>query len=255
MRGSSPGGRFNIDFEHDLIETGIRQDLQKTIGTTVRWFTFDDQTSDVDPIYDVGAMDGGRRWKDPFTLQVIWAHIIQSPVVQNDQGFYQSDTMRLTVSVEELNRQIPDMIGHPDRHLLDRIVYRSSVFTPSQVYFRGLTNTNYTILTIDCLEVNPEELVNDPQFNSDTWFLDSSVGQYPVYPVIDTDTLTYLVTVAGGVTYVGEAPVGTPTSSAAWRIKALTLDANDVEESAYPNGDRSFSYVWDNRATYTYASG
>jgi hypothetical protein len=38
------------------------------------------------------------------------------------------------------------------------------VFVPTRVLPRGIFGENYAVVTIDCNQVNPEELVNDPQF-------------------------------------------------------------------------------------------
>lgn len=58
---------------------------------------------------------------------------------------------------------------------------------------------------------------------------------------------------SGNATYLGWAQAGTVTSDAKWRIVQNTYDgSNRFTVSAFPNGSPSFTFVWDNRATYSY---
>lgn len=54
-----------------------------------------------------------------------------------------------------------------------------------------------------------------------------------------------------GVTYVGEAVVGTATSAASWRIKRITEASGDLTIE-WADSDSNFDNVWDNRASLTY---
>jgi len=54
--------------------------------------------------------------------------------------------------------------------------------------------------------------------------------------------------------YIGYASPGTSKSSKKWKIKKLTFDAsNNPTDIQYPNGDSSFSFSWNDRASYTYS--
>lgn len=58
---------------------------------------------------------------------------------------------------------------------------------------------------------------------------------------------------SGSVEYMGLALPGTSTSSASWMIVKLLYDADgNMIEGRHINGVAEFSFVWDNRATYTY---
>jgi hypothetical protein len=46
------------------------------------------------------------------------------------------------------------------------------------------------------------------------------------------------------------APV---TSAAVWRIQKILTPVDTEPTILYPNGDPSFTYVWDDRLTYTYS--
>jgi len=172
MRGNKVQGRFKIDFEHGSIDEGIVDELRDPVGTEVDWWLWDDAAlaADynqwVDPIYDVSnqAEGQGRRWNEPFKLPVIMAQQLRGTNIMNERGFYTTDTLRLVIAVDDVNRLLPAMITDPSVHIKDRIVFHNTVFTPTRVMPRGLYKENYAVITIDCNQVNGEELVNDPQF-------------------------------------------------------------------------------------------
>jgi hypothetical protein len=82
----------------------------------------------------------------------------------NQRGFYTSDNLRLVMNVGDVQRLIPQMLTAPNAHIRDRILYKGQVYTPSRVLPRGAFGYRYAVVTIDCNQVNHEELVNDPQF-------------------------------------------------------------------------------------------
>jgi hypothetical protein len=54
--------------------------------------------------------------------------------------------------------------------------------------------------------------------------------------------------------YVGYAVPGALTSASSWRISKLTYDGNgNFASLIWPSADTSFSFIWDNRTTYTYS--
>jgi len=63
----------------------------------------------------------------------------------------------------------------------------------------------------------------------------------------------------GNPIYLGRAKVGTATSEAKWQIAYITYDANQgVVSMEWPqnsegNPSSEYEFVYDNRATYTYA--
>lgn len=50
------------------------------------------------------------------------------------------------------------------------------------------------------------------------------------------------------VTYAGDAPVGSLTSAAKWRIQRITTSGG-LTTVEYADGDGLYDNVWDNRAT------
>ena len=97
-------------------------------------------------------------------MPVIMAVIYQGVMVENERGFYNTDVLRMTINIRDLERLFPNITIEPDSFLRDRIVYRNEVFIPTRFYPKGLIIDDYTVLTLDANQVNPEELVNDRQF-------------------------------------------------------------------------------------------
>lgn len=174
MRGSKVQGRFKVDFEHLSINEGIVDELRDPVGTTVNWYLWDAQffedhpTEVIDDIYDVSSdtPGQGRRWKAPFELPVIMAQQLRGTNVMNERGFYTTDTLRIVVSVADAQRLLPALLDNPNIHIKDRVVFQGETFVPTRVLPRGRYANNYAVVTIDCNQVNSEELVNDPQFQA-----------------------------------------------------------------------------------------
>lgn len=164
MKHTHPNGRFSINLERRSILSGITADLEHPVGQNVEWWRFDPTASESDDIYDVGSIEGGRRWKNGFRMPAIRATIFHGVTMQNERGFYNTDVLRLTVNMKDVERLLPGVPMTPDEFLRDRIVYRGQVFTPTRLYPRGLLIDGYTVFTLDANQVNSEELVNDQQF-------------------------------------------------------------------------------------------
>jgi len=172
MRGSRMQGRFNMDFEQKRMYESIKEDLQQPVGVEVDWFRWqesylaDNVTTVVDDIYDVSSNTPGegRRWMLPFNMPCITAQLVRGSNEMNERGFYVVDSLRIVLNVGDVQRLIPDMLVNPDKNIKDRILYRGNVFTPSRVLPRGHFGYNWAVVTIECTEVNSDELINDPQF-------------------------------------------------------------------------------------------
>ena len=176
MRGTKVQGRFKIDFENRSMEEGMVDELRDPVGSEVDWWTWDpnalaaDYNNFVDPIYDVSNQEDGkgRRWNDPFKLPVIMAQNIRGTNVENERGWYVTDTLRLVITVADANRLLPALISDPNQQIKDRVVFQGEVFVPTRVLPRGRYANFYSVVTIDLNQVNPEQLVNDPQFQDFT---------------------------------------------------------------------------------------
>ncbi len=181
MRGESRQGRFSVDHERSSIITGTTKELVRTVGNVMEWWFYDQDNTIVDPIYDVGSggMGGGRRWKGPVQVPIVSGKLRQGVTVQNDRGLYNTDTLDLIINMDVVyngndlkgsnSTVIPELSRietNPDHYLLDRIVFRNQVFVPRQISLDGLITDKYTLVAVSCLQVNPEELVNDAQFQA-----------------------------------------------------------------------------------------
>lgn len=166
MRGKNTvTGRFTIPFELNSISDGIEEDNGNPLNMFVDWWRYSKDSSSIDPIYDVGDYDGGRVWKPPVRLRIIRQTVNQGPVYPNDRGFYTQDDMTFIVNEREFRSKLPHIPYEPDPFLKDRITWRGKVFHPFLVNPRAhLYNTAVTV-AINATQVNPEELVNDPQWN------------------------------------------------------------------------------------------
>jgi hypothetical protein len=100
----------------------------------------------------------------PFQMPVIMAQFVRGTNVMNERGYYVSDTLRIVINVGDVERLLPSLLTDSNGHIKDRIVYRGEVFIPTRVLPRGSFGYRWSVVTIDCNQLNSEELVNDPQF-------------------------------------------------------------------------------------------
>jgi len=175
MRGSRLQGRFNVDnYESFSIYEGITEDLGWMVGTTVNWWVWDEDylnnsySNVIDDIYDVSStlVGKGRRYKDPIKVYVVMARYVTGGNVMNTRGFYTTNTLRLVINMAEIMAKFPGFLttDDPSNHIKDHIVFNGEVYRPTVVMPRGHFSQRWAVVTIDCNQVNPEELVNDPQF-------------------------------------------------------------------------------------------
>ncbi len=178
MRGEQVIGRFNINHERASIISGTTKEIVRTVGYDIEWWLYRADLTVIDPIYDVGfsGSGGGRRWEGPSHISVINATLTQGVTVQNERGFYNTDVLSITINMDVIDGsslsggeslpipQLQYLPTNPDAYLRDRIVFKNQVFTPKRVLPKGIITDDYTLFDIDCYQVNPEELVNDPQF-------------------------------------------------------------------------------------------
>jgi hypothetical protein len=146
-------------------------DLKKPVGTSALWYYYDRINTVVDPIYDVGGTPPfsppeGRLWQGPFTVPIIKAVISQGNTKLSQAGFYNADTLKLTLNANDIEKLIPGVMDDPDDQNRSRVVWKNQVFRPFNVQQRGIISEGFVLLTVDCTQVMPEEMVNDPQFLS-----------------------------------------------------------------------------------------
>jgi hypothetical protein len=74
--------------------------------------------------------------------------------------------LHLTLNIEDVNTIAPGVIANPDFQNRGRIVWKNQVYRPFGVQQRGIVAERFTLLVVDCQQIMPEEMVNDPQFQS-----------------------------------------------------------------------------------------
>jgi hypothetical protein len=171
-QGTNRNSRFDMDYEALSMYEGIAEELGGTVGVDVGWWRWQDYYLEenyadiVDPIYDVSSSTPtkGKRWMLPFQMPVIMAQFVRGTNVMNERGYYVSDTLRIVINVGDVERLLPSLLTDSNGHIKDRIVYRGEVFIPTRVLPRGSFGYRWSVVTIDCNQLNSEELVNDPQF-------------------------------------------------------------------------------------------
>ncbi len=173
MRAHTPGGRFTTDWELNEIGDGITWDATNPYGTSAEWWTFNSAASVADPIYDVEPIGTGRVWTGPVILPVLSASQKQGGVPASQRGFYSADTLKLTLNIDDLFRASPQLfnaraefkpiISDANRY---RLVWKGQVFRPVKTQPQGLIDERGTLVVLECIQVMPDELVNDTQFSS-----------------------------------------------------------------------------------------
>ncbi|CAB4174130.1 hypothetical protein UFOVP965_22 [uncultured Caudovirales phage] len=168
MQSHVPGGRFDADFETTELLAGIDSDLKFPVGTNLLWYAWDQDSLSMDPVYDVGeditGAVGGRMWKGPYSLDVIRAVITQGQARASSVGYYNADELHLTLNIEDVERIVPGVIAHPDLQNRSRLIWKNQVYRPYFVHTAGIVAERYTLLVVNCIQIMPEEMVNDPQF-------------------------------------------------------------------------------------------
>lgn len=75
-----------------------------------------------------------------------------------------------------------------------------------------------------------------------------------MFTLVDSEWAKKMEYSGTNVIYIGEAQPGSATSSAVWRIKKLTYNAqNMVTDIQWAGGNAKFDKIWNNRASYTYS--
>lgn len=171
MRAYTPGGRFDSDFESNQISEGITDDLTNPAGTTAKWWKYDLINSAMDPVYDVEPTGPGRIWIGPYDIKIIRATITEGSNQLNTRGFYNADTLHLTLNIDDLYDVTPEFfsdrgyikpsIDDLNRH---RVVWKGEVFRPFKTQPAGMVADRHTLIVVDLIQLAPEELVNDVQF-------------------------------------------------------------------------------------------
>jgi len=246
-----------MDYESKSIYEGITEDLGDPVGQEVDWFQWnpqyfaDNYSAIVDDIYDVSnsaivnGIGEGRRWSAPINVPTVMAQIIRSTNIMNERGFYVSNTLRLVLNVGEVERLIPNMLKDPSSHIKDRVVYLGAVYTPTRVLPRGSFGYRWAVVTIDFNQVNPEELINDPQFNEYALgagpdirskvadLLGIKVNKVAI-PSFDPNDLTYSKTITTGTTSVSISATAKDGTNSIILINGVSVESGAAKSVSTP---------------------
>ena len=173
MRAHAPGGRFTTEFELNAIGDGITWDVTNPVGTYAEWWAYDKNSINLDPVYDVESIDGGRVWIGPKSLHVISANWNQGEVRASDRGYYAADTLDFTLNIDDLLEVSPELfesrgsfkakISEANRY---RCVWKEQVYRPYGVQPDGYLDDRGTLIKVRMIQVMPDELINDEQFQN-----------------------------------------------------------------------------------------
>jgi hypothetical protein len=89
----------------------------------------------------------------------------------NERGFYNVDTLHLTLNVDDVKDVSPEMftdngLVKPTVDFINRyrVVWKGQVYRPVKTQPAGLVAERHTLIVIDLMQLAPDELVNDAQF-------------------------------------------------------------------------------------------
>jgi hypothetical protein len=58
------------------------------------------------------------------------------------------------------------VFNNPDPLNRDRIIWQNQVYRPILSQLRGIVLEKFTVVSLDCRQIMPEEMVNDSQFQA-----------------------------------------------------------------------------------------
>ena len=172
MRAFEPGGRFSIDWELNEVGDGITWDSTNPFGTHAEWWEYDMESVAIDPVYDVEPIGAGRVWIGPKVLHIVSADLQMGMARMDERGFYAADTLNLTLNIDDLQKVSPELFdqsrGKFKAKLQDanryRCVWKGQVYRPFHTQPDGYIDDRGTLVTLKLLQLMPDELINDEQF-------------------------------------------------------------------------------------------
>ena len=157
------GYYFNRPFEINSIYKGMNLDLYVPTGTEVLWYLYREDASEMHPVYDEPYPGAVQDWATPFTVPVLAAMPYEGPSVPNE-GFYTTDRLNLVISNRVAQTHNLGDLQPNRKHLKDRIIFEGVVYSPDHIQVSGHIGNSEVVIAVDCAEVDPDELVNSPDF-------------------------------------------------------------------------------------------
>ncbi|MEV5264820.1 hypothetical protein [Streptomyces werraensis] len=153
-----------MNTETTLIHRALRG-WQARTGDSVTYFRFQHAESEMHEVYDE-ATGAGRvyygRWQLP-ALHV--THVESANADPRDSGLYVVDTLRVVLEFDQLVKHgLTEMDIRHGSFQRDRIAYDNALWAVQRVNVLGQIRRRDVVVVIDAIQVQNDELVNDPQF-------------------------------------------------------------------------------------------
>jgi hypothetical protein len=157
-------GRFNVNYETNEINSGLKSWGFSNVGDTVDWYRFRADLSEVHDVYDEGT-GVGRVYDGPISIPVLHATHSEGANEDTDIGFYFTDDLHVTASYAVMRAAgFIDLDQNTYKYLKDRFVYDGKVFRVLHIQVLDQIQQRDIIVGIDASHVKPDEMVNDQQF-------------------------------------------------------------------------------------------
>ncbi len=140
--------------------------FQREVGVDVLWWEFDVTDTTEDDVYDEGSAEGQRRWYTPKLMPVYSLIRTDRTERPGAEGFYDANSVHVSALLEQLRKRGLSDPYDAQRHLFDRFLYAGQIFEIRVYQIHGRLQTWETDVGINATQVNPEELINDPDFGA-----------------------------------------------------------------------------------------
>lgn len=156
-------GRFMPDVETDRIY-GAMRGWRDVSGDWIDYYRFDSRATVVDSIYDE-ATGQGRIYLPAVRIPVLHVTVLAGENQDSDTGFYFNDTLSIICAFDQFTRTGMDFADvEQGNYLKDRVYYNQKVFRAISMVPKGKIQQRPTMVSIDCTQLKPDELIDDTQF-------------------------------------------------------------------------------------------
>lgn len=156
-------GKFDADYETLSMQEGM-EGYRSVYGDYLWYFRFNDEASEMDPVYDEAA-GNGRVYSEPLKLDAMHVVHVDGENEYGEYGMYHNDTVSATISYNDF---VLSGLTFADiqngNYLDDRVLYDRKIFRVTQLLVRGQIQQRDTIVALRGSQMKPDELVDDPQF-------------------------------------------------------------------------------------------
>lgn len=159
-------GRFDMRYEIAQVEQSVKGFQSSQIGDSVEYFRFDKADSISDDVFDEG-FGAGLVFHPSVNLPALHVNHVEGGQGNGEDGsgFYFGDTIYVTTSYDIFTRTgMTQADVHHERYLKDRVLYDGLIFRVQSVNITGQVDERDTMVSIEGIQVKPDEMANDPQF-------------------------------------------------------------------------------------------